>query len=275
MADGVRLFVPQSAPGDRLRVQVRERRGGGYAARPLELLSAGPDRAEPPCPHFGPCGGCLLQHLRDDPYSAWKRRLVVEALERRGLGNTPVEVPLATPPRSRRRATVAARRLKGGVVLGFMEYRSTRIVDLHGCMVLRPEIVALFPALRNVLAAMLRDEEAAEAAMTRLDDGVDIILGLPRPPDVEARQRLAAFADAQDLARLSWRPLGDRQAGIGGAIEPLAHRRPGVVAVAGLSVTVPPGGFLQASAEGEARLQQLVSEAVGAGGRPIRSRRAD
>lgn len=259
MLDGTPLFVPQAAPGDRMRVRVEDKRGGGLAARPLELLEAGPQRAEPPCPHFGPCGGCLLQHLAAMPYRDWKRRLVVEALARRGLAAVPVDMPRATPPKSRRRATFSARRLKRGVALGFSEHRGNRIVDLQTCMIVRPEIAALLPPLREELAALLPEGAPAEVAVTRLDDGIDMVLGLPRAPGLDGLQRLAAFAEVQDLARLSWRPLAPRPQGRGASLEPVAHRRPGTLALDGLAVVVPPGSFLQASAEGEAILQALAA----------------
>lgn len=270
MAGGARLFVPQAAPGDRMRVRVGDRRGSGFAAHPLELLEAGPQRAEPPCPHFGPCGGCLLQHLRDDVYRDWKRQLVVDALARRGLGDVAVAAPMTTPARSRRRATFAARRLKRGVALGFTEHRGNRIVDLAACLVVRPEIMALLPPLREELAALLAEGDPAEIAVTRLDDGLDLVVGLPRPPDLQSLERLAAFAESQDLARLSWRPLpgsGGRAGGAESRAEPVAHRRPGTLAIAGLTVTVPPGSFLQASTEGEALLQAAVQADCPGGGR--------
>ncbi len=79
-------------------------------------------------------------------------------------------------------------------------------------------------------------------------------------PDLGARERLAAFADAVDLARLSWR------AGEGPA-EPVSQRRPCIVVFGGVPVSVPPGAFLQASAEGEAELVRRVVTAVAGAGR--------
>lgn len=259
---GSRLFVPQAAPGDRLRVRLGEKRGSGFAAVPLELLEAGPERSEPPCPHFGPCGGCLLQHLADAPYREWKRNLVVEALARRGLDAVPVAPLRATPPQSRRRATFSARRLKRGVALGFSEHRGNRIVDLETCLIVRPEIAALLPPLRDELIALLAEGAPGEVSVTCLDDGLDVVLGLPRAPELDDLQRLAAFAEAQDLARLSWRPLAPRPKRPAAAPEPVAHRRPGTLVLSGLAVAVPPGGFLQASAEGEAILQAEAARPV-------------
>src|SRR5689334_22545044 len=81
-AEGMTLFVPYAAPGDRLKVRVEGEREGGYSARIVERLTDGPDRAAPPCIHFGDCGGCVVQHLNRDAYSAWKEELLREALTR-------------------------------------------------------------------------------------------------------------------------------------------------------------------------------------------------
>src|SRR4051812_9530325 len=72
--EGERLFVPYTVVGDRVRV----RRIGADGAEPVEFLVLGPNRAAPPCPHFGPgrCGGCLLQHLADDVYAGWKTEML-------------------------------------------------------------------------------------------------------------------------------------------------------------------------------------------------------
>lgn len=254
---GTAVFLPLTVPGDRVRVALGERRGEGIAGEALELLASGPDRAEPPCPHFGACGGCQVQHLRPEAYAAWKADLAAQALARRGL-DTAVLTPLAAlPPAGRRRAVFAARRGRSAVFLGFNERLSHRIVDLETCLVVRPEIAALLPRLRPVLAEVMAESEAMDVAVTLLEDGLDLVLAAAREPDLAARERLAAFAEAEDLARLSWRRGAD------GPAEPVAHRRPGIVRFGGVPVVVPPGGFLQASAEGEAVLVRLVTAAVG------------
>ncbi|MEE8499772.1 MAG: TRAM domain-containing protein, partial [Kiloniellales bacterium] len=83
--DGRPVFVPFTLAGDRVRVRLTGERGGGYKAEVLELLEEGAGRIEPPCPHFGTCGGCALQHLSDAAYGDWKRDLVRQALAQRGL----------------------------------------------------------------------------------------------------------------------------------------------------------------------------------------------
>jgi 23S rRNA (uracil1939-C5)-methyltransferase len=82
--DGVPLFIPLSAPGDRLRVRVVERHPDFGRARIVDVLAPGPGRREPPCPHFGPCGGCDLQHLDDERQSVLRAQAALETLRRLG-----------------------------------------------------------------------------------------------------------------------------------------------------------------------------------------------
>ncbi|HET8728519.1 MAG TPA: TRAM domain-containing protein, partial [Alphaproteobacteria bacterium] len=253
--EGSRVFVPFAAPGDRVRVRLGEARGDGVAAELLELVRPGPGRTEPPCPHFGSCGGCTLQHLADSAYDAWKRDIVRQALNHRGLEAVAVAPTVRVAPETRRRVTLAARRGRRTLFLGFHERQSNRIIDLETCRIARPDIVALLPALRTLLADLLAESEAVDVAVTLLDDGLDVVVAAARPPDLAARERLAAFAEAQDLARLSWQ-IGDRSA------DPIAYRRPGVRRFGDTTVIVPPAGFLQASCEGEAALTALVLEAL-------------
>lgn len=254
-ADGQRVAVPFAAPGDRVRARLGRPDGQIFRGDFIELVQAGPNRQDPPCPHFGPCGGCQVQHLAPPVYADWKRRLLVAALSRQGL-EVEVDALVETPARSRRRASLAARHGRAGVFLGFNEAGSGRIVDLTDCVVLRPEITALLPALRRRLAGILPENGGADLAVALLDDGIDLVIVAEAALTLEMREQLAAFAVAQDLARLSWR-------GPDGFTDPVAHRRAGVIRFDDITVTIPPGGFLQASAEGEAALTRLVRHGVG------------
>jgi 23S rRNA (uracil1939-C5)-methyltransferase len=71
--DGTTIYLPGTLPGERVRL------GNG------EILAASPDRVTPPCPHFGTCGGCALQHWHDEKYIAWKSALLEAALTRAGF----------------------------------------------------------------------------------------------------------------------------------------------------------------------------------------------
>ncbi|MEQ8966890.1 MAG: class I SAM-dependent RNA methyltransferase [Azospirillaceae bacterium] len=261
--DGRSVFVPGAAPGDRVRVRPEVARGPAVEARLLELLEPGAGRAEPPCPHFGPCGGCTHQHLTEPVYRAWKRDRLVTALARQGLDTEVVADLVPGMPGARRRAVFGARRGGDRVFLGFNEAGSHRIVDLAACTVLDPAIVALLAPLRTLLADLLVDGEPADIAVTRLEDGLDVCLELDRPLPLAGLERASAFAESQDLARLSWRRPPGKGGGPPEPPTPIAWRRAGRLTVAGVPVSPPPGGFIQATETAEAALADVVVDTVG------------
>ena len=248
---GRTVLVADALPGERVKARVE-----GAKASVLERLSDSADRITPPCRHFGICGGCVLQHLAPAPYAGFKRQLIVEALSRQGLGAVPVPEPLVSPPGSRRRATLEARRVGGGIVLGFHGRASHQIVDLVECPVLRPELVAVLPGLRTLLTRLLRGGQVAAVLLTDAATGVDLGLELPVEPDLAGLEALAEFAARHDLARLWWRVAGT-------APTPAAQRRPVRIRFGAVEADLPAGGFLQATAEGEAALVAAVEQGLG------------
>jgi len=256
---GDRVFVPLTVPGDRVRVRLGPVQAEGRRGQVLAWLARGPDAVEPACHHFGRCGGCTLQHFGDPGYGAWKAEQVAAALERAGFApDRPVPL-VRTAPGGRRRATFSVQRRGGAVLVGFKERLSHRLVDLEQCPVLAPELIALVPVLRRGLAPVLAEGGIAEVAVTRVESGLDLVLVGPDRLGLSARQALAELASAADLSRLSWQPRS------GQPPEPVAARRPALVRFGGYPVLVPPGAFLQASAEGEAALTAAVLTGVGAG----------
>ena len=251
LPDGRTAYIPDALPGERVRILAGPRRGEGVAARLLARVSDSPDRAVPPCPHAGACGGCSVQHLTAEAYRRWKAGLLAEALRRAGFRDTPLDPLLPAAPATRRRADLA---LRNGAV-GFHERASRRVVDTPSCRVLDPAILALAQHLRGLARDLACLRPAAEAQVNLLDTGADLLLRGAREPDLGERERLAGFAAAADLARLSWAT---------GATPPLpvAIRRPPVIRFAGVAVEPPPGAFLQATRAGEAAIGEAVLAAL-------------
>jgi 23S rRNA (uracil1939-C5)-methyltransferase len=253
---GKLVFVPYAAPGDRLRIRIEGEREGGRLGRIVARLADGPARTAPSCRHFADCGGCALQHLEPSAYRAWKLELLREALARRGI-EAPTAPLVVVPPASRRRAVLAAGHESGRVRLGFNATGSHRIVDLAACPVLQPALAGLLVPLRAVLAEVLVPRERADIALTATDSGIDLWLQTRRDLPLAARQALIGLAERCDLARIS----------LGPAAEPLILRRPPRILLGGVPVALSPGGFLQATAEGEAALTGEVLGALAGRGR--------
>lgn len=253
------VYVPFTAPGDRVRVRLGDSRGEGRAAELVELLAPGA-RATPVCPHFGWCGGCALQHLADAAYVEAKTAQVSAALGQHGLAAAELAPLKRVPPGTRRRARFAVHRPRAAAaaLVGFNARASHRIVDMASCAVLHPALVALVGALRHIAPRLWPAGAAGAATATVCDSGIDLLLDLAAPPDLAAFEALAGFAEAQDLARLAWR------APEVAAPTPAAIRRPPRVVFSGVPVDLPADAFLQASAEAEAVLVAEVLDGVGA-----------
>ena len=83
--DGRLAYVPLTVAGDRILARSRGERSGTVQGEIVELLEAGADRQDPPCPHFGLCGGCQLQQMNEKAYLSFKKARVLEAVAKAGF----------------------------------------------------------------------------------------------------------------------------------------------------------------------------------------------
>jgi 23S rRNA (uracil1939-C5)-methyltransferase len=265
--DSSAAYVPLSLPGELVSAMPGPKRGDGRAAALDDVIEASPERVTPPCPYFGTCGGCVAQHWADAPYIAWKTDLLEAALRRAGFADAPVSPAVRALPGERRRMDFALRRTPSGVVVGLHRARSNDVVDLGSCLVLHPSLDSLIAPLRRMLGGLRALRRQGSAVANLLDDGVDLLLRLDGEPDAADRTRLIAFARAHGLPRIHC-------ALNGGTPEPACVLRPATLTLSGVTVAPPPGGFLQASAAGEAALVAAVLAALPAS-LPARARVAE
>lgn len=61
--DGLAVFVPGTAPGDKIRAMITRKKKSFREAKILEILDPSPIRVTPPCSHANTCGGCTWQHM--------------------------------------------------------------------------------------------------------------------------------------------------------------------------------------------------------------------
>ena len=252
LADGSTVYVPFALPDEVVRVVPERRRGKGWATSHDALIEASTDRVGASCAFFGTCGGCALQHWSSEPYLRWKEGLLRSALERAGFVGVGISPIRAITPLSRRRIDLGLRRTAGSMAVGF-HCRRGGVVDLRGdtCAVMVPRLAALIEPLRDVLGRLSGLRREGEAEITWLETGADVVLRTDGELVLSDRTRLARFSYEAGLVRLCW-ARGDAMpelvCGLGDA----------VVRFAGVAVPVPPGGFLQASAEGEEAIIETV-----------------
>jgi 23S rRNA (uracil1939-C5)-methyltransferase len=246
-------FVPFTLPGERVLAM-----GIGERRELVEVLEASAERVVPPCPHFGTCGGCALQHWDRAPYLAWKVERLAGTFARQQI-DTEILPPFAAQPGTRRRVALHARRgSREAAKLGYKARKSWDLVDITVCPISDPAIVAAIPALKRLAAPLFEHPKSAPTLhVTLTDSGLDIdISGVERKSgglSADARVLLAERAAEADFARVTIDGEVAYQARL-----PQVRLGPAIVAL-------PPGAFLQATPQAEAAMAEFVAaQAAGA-----------
>ena len=167
--DGFVLFVPASAPGDHLEIELVALKKKYGRGRIVKILKPSLRRVKQPCPVYDACGGCQFQHLDYDSQLTFKTKMVRDAIEHLG-SLSDVEVKpckgMKTPWNYRNKAQmmVAGRpylpvKTDGGPpppprlrpYFGFYAQRSHRVVAIDDCLIQSKENNHLLRCARNMV----------------------------------------------------------------------------------------------------------------------------
>ena len=240
------LAIPGALPGEQVRVAL-----GDIGPELVEVLKPSPERVDPPCPHAADCGGCTLQHVSEALLDTWRKEQI-----RAALAHVRIEADInpvhRVPPGRRRRVAFTATRTKKTVLLGFRRARSHLVTPITDCLVALPQITEALPALHALAALAAPRKREIKLHVLASQEGLDIVVEGGKTLDLELRQGLADWAEAADIARLTWAP--------GQELEVVAARRTPWIAFGASRVPPPPKGFVQATAEGEAKLVEVALE---------------
>jgi 23S rRNA (uracil1939-C5)-methyltransferase len=150
---GLAIFIPLAAPGDRLRVRITERKKHFARAVIDRVIEPSSLRREAPCRYFGECGGCQLQHLTYEAQLEAKTRFVRDALERIGRIDWPSEITIRHASefgyRTRAQLKIDAKTKR----IGFNRSASNAVCDVESCPILAPELDQALRTLRDVVSA--------------------------------------------------------------------------------------------------------------------------
>jgi 23S rRNA (uracil1939-C5)-methyltransferase len=157
--DGLAVFVPFAAPGDRLRVRITERKKNFARGTIDRILEPSPSRREPRCQYFGDCGGCQLQHINYEAQLESKIGFIRDALERIGRVDWPHKIDIRHRAEFgyRSRAQVKIDRRAGRV--GFYRAASNSVCDVTACPILVPELDEALRTLWTTLGHTTVDNE--------------------------------------------------------------------------------------------------------------------
>ena len=202
---GKTVFVSGALPGEQVSVQQTARSRHFDEARTLEVLVASPDRVTPRCPHFGVCGGCVLQHLDEGKQIEAKQRILLESLQRIGH----VQPQQVLPPLTgdawgyRRKGRFSVRRVekKDKTLVGFREQDPRFVAELHECHTVVPSIGFKIAALSALVDGMDARRDIPQIEFIAGDassegSGVALVFRHLQPLGEADRARLSAFAQA-------------------------------------------------------------------------------
>ena len=153
--NGLAVFVPLAAPGERLRVRVTDLKKNFARAVIEQVLIPADSRREAPCRYFGECGGCQLQHINYAAQLEAKAGFVRDALERVGRIDWPHEIEIRHAGefgyRARARIKIE-RRNEAPPRIGFARAGSRSVCDVASCAILLPELDAALASLREAVS---------------------------------------------------------------------------------------------------------------------------
>lgn len=146
--DGMAVFVKDAVPGETVEARVIAVRSGYCEAQTMTVVESSQHRVQPPCRHFGECGGCTLQHISAEFQRECKHDILLDALQR--IGKIPqAELPArvetifgsATGYRNRMRCSAG-----DTAHWGMRAARSNEIIPLEECVIAHPRIQAMIAA---------------------------------------------------------------------------------------------------------------------------------
>jgi 23S rRNA (uracil1939-C5)-methyltransferase len=264
------VMVPFSAPGDRLEVELVESHRSYDQARILRVLEPSPQRRDPPCPYFGACGGCQLQHLSISSQRSHKERILQEALRLQGKPGEQRLLPIkAGPVEFGYRCRLDLHVLWGASPrLGFASWGSPRLIPVRSCPLAMDPLNSALPQVQELLAkARLRNVRRVEVACDASGNGKTLLLSASGPCPEHQPEWIARMAgQIQGLRSVC---LGRRR---GGAVETL-WRAPGShggillpISISGgedLSLVVWPGVFTQVNPQVNLMLIEVLTSWAG------------
>ncbi len=135
--DGRVVFVPDTVPGDRVRVRLLRAKPQYGSGKLQAMLKPSPQRVRPSCIVADKCGGCQWQVVSYEQQLAAKQNEVIQALQRLGgIEEPPVDPVLPSQPLAyRNKVTYPLARSQGQVQAGYYQKGSHRLVNLNQCPV--------------------------------------------------------------------------------------------------------------------------------------------
>jgi len=201
--DGKATFIDFALAGERVRFQYSKISSKYDEGRAVEILQPSADRVEPPCAHFGICGGCSLQHLHPDAQIQAKQQALLNHLQQLAqVQPEQVLEPLRGPLlgyRHKARLGVKYVAKKDRVLVGFREKAKPYLADLQRCPVLHPSVGERLEQLGELIMGMAARQTIPQIEVAVSDNTTSLVFRHLEPLSESDRNALIAYGREQDL----------------------------------------------------------------------------
>lgn len=209
--DGKTIFVDNALPGETVKFNYLRRHKRYDEGVATDIANPSNLRNTPPCPHYGVCGGCNLQHLQETAQVAHKQKVLLEQLQHFGETTPPTLLAPLTGPNFgyRRKARLGVKYVnkKETLMIGFREKNGRYLADLHQCEVLIPEVGHRITALKTLITQLEAYLHIPQIEVATGDNAVALIIRHLQPLSTQDLNLLTDFAKTHDL-RIYLQPQG-------------------------------------------------------------------
>lgn len=148
------VFIDGALTDEVIKAKVTRVEPGYLNAEIMEIEKRSPERQEPPCPVYGICGGCQLQHMTYGAQLQAKEEIVRESFRRYArLEELPLRpiIGMDNPWGYRNKAQLQAGREGEDIIAGLYAAGSHRLIDISGCPIQHPVVNRVIEQVKEVM----------------------------------------------------------------------------------------------------------------------------
>jgi 23S rRNA (uracil1939-C5)-methyltransferase len=197
--DGRIVLVRKVLPDEKVTLTITEERNRYLYADAAAIIEANPARIDPPCPWYGQCGGCDLQHCDYGQQLRIKTGIVRELFLRQ-FSDTPAGLPvlvqdtLPSPAQFGYRQRIRLQ-VDADSRAGFLGFGSHTIIPIAHCNVAKDELNTVLAELsrNSSCSRILKNCKEFELLFNPISSGVVCLFHLsrkPRPADIRQAEEL-------------------------------------------------------------------------------------
>ncbi len=202
--EGKVVFIDEALPGEEVEFIYTDSRRDYAEGKVDTLITKAEERVEPECPHFGNCGGCSFQHVKDEAQITIKEGLLKEQFSRIGKVDIPqIWEPLTGPHWGyRRKARMGVKYVakKGRVLVGFRERRNPFLAEIESCKVMHPSVGEKLMDLSEMIGGLTIKDKIPQIEVAIGDDDCVLAFRVLEPPTVEDKERMRAFGQQHNMS---------------------------------------------------------------------------